>query len=485
MIREVNIVNIKSHARSPEIARLMRLYDVACPTAGSAAGAIADYARFNITTLDEYRDQLMVLRPDDGGDFTYLHYGAGISRVSGFDMTGRKTSSIGGEVAGFFAECYTQASKQGILMHTFHQALKVGSLTMWERLICPVNAGLGCPLLVVFNKPIAHRNDLLATVMEASPNGIMAYQSVRNADGEVVDAVLITMNPAAAQLIGVEVTHIVGRPLLSAFPYVMKNGLWDIYRRVIETGEATSFETQFRTASQPPWLRISISRWSDGFVLVLADITQLKQTLTHIQQKAEVLHLEVGAARATNIALSDELTQTAARAQVLELQAENDSMTGLPNRRGFLKRLKEMVRRRSRSQAILAMILDIDHFKLVNDTYGHGAGDAVLIAFAARLINAIDRQVSFVARFGGEEFVLCALVHSDTSPNSYADELRGKLCHLPFDIGGGKTIKVCCSAGFTFFRSDEEIEEALKRADAALYAAKRDGRDCTRSVEVA
>ena len=485
MIREVNIVNIQAHARSPEIVRLMRLYDAACSAGGSAAGAIPNYAQFNITTLDEYRDHLMVLLADDAGDFTYLHYGAGIARVSGFDMTGRKTSSIGGEVASFFAECYAQASQQGMMMHTFHQALKVGSLTMWERLICPVNAGLGRPLLVVFNKPIAHRNDLLATVMEASPNGIMAYQSVRNGAGEVVDAVLITMNPAAAQLIGVKVEHVVGRPLLSSFPHVLKNGLWDIYRRVIETGEAASFETQFRTAPQSPWLRISISRWSDGFVLVLADITQLKQTLSHIQQEADVLHLEVGAARATNIALSDELTQTAARAQVLELQAENDPMTGLPNRRGFLKRLSDMVRRRSRNQAILTMIVDIDHFKRVNDTYGHGAGDAVLIAFAARLINAIDRKMSFVARFGGEEFVICALVHSHVSPNSYADELRSKLSQLPFDIGGAKAIKVRCSAGFTFFRSDEDIEDALKRADSALYAAKRDGRDCTRSVEVA
>ncbi len=481
MIREVNTHNIEAHARSPEITRLIRLYDAARP----APDAMADFSRFNITALDEFRENLMVLLPNGVGDYTYLHYGGAIARISGFDMTGLKTSSLGGEVAEFFCECYEKVATERCVMHTFHQALRSGSLTMWERLICPAEGGLGQPLLVVFNKPIAHRNDLLATVMEASPNGIMAYKAVRDEAGELIDAVLVTMNPAAGRLIGMIAEHMIGRNLLQILPHVTKTGIWDIYRRVIETGDAAGFETQAQSTPGAPWLRASVSRWSDGFVVVFADITELKLSLTHVQQKAAVLRLEVGAERATNRALADELNQTTARAQVLELQAENDPLTGLPNRRGFTTRLASLKRRRARNQAVMTMIFDIDHFKCVNDTHGHSAGDAVLIAFAARLINAIDRQVSFVARFGGEEFVLCALVRADTSPDSYADDLRNKVCQLPFEIGGGTKIRVQCSAGFTFLRSDEEIEEALKRADSALYAAKRDGRDCTRSVEVA
>jgi diguanylate cyclase (GGDEF)-like protein len=481
MIREVNTSNIEAHARSPEITRLIRLYEAARPT----PDAIANFARFNITVLDEFRENLMVLLPDGAGDYTYLHYGSGIARVSGFDMSGLKTSSLGGEVAEFFAECYEKVTTERCLMHTFHQALRAGSLTMWERLICPADGGLGQPLLVVFNKPIAHRNDLLATIMEASPNGIMAYKAVRNTAGGLIDAVLVTMNPAASRLIGKAAEQMIGRNLLQTSPHVVQTGIWDIYQRVIETGDAAAFETQVQSAPLTPWLRASVSRWSDGFVVVFADITELKHSLNNIQQKAAVLRLEVGAERATNRALADELSQTTARAQVLELQAENDPLTGLPNRRGFTTRLNDLMRRRARNQAIMTIVFDIDHFKRVNDTHGHSAGDAVLIAFAARLINAIDRQVSFVARFGGEEFVLCALVRSDASPDFYADDLRGKICQLPFDVGGGIKIKVQCSAGFTFFRSDEEIEAALKRADAALYAAKRDGRGCTRSMEVA
>ena len=123
------------------------------------------------------------------------------------------------------------------------------------------------------------------------------------------------------------------------------------------------------------------------------------------------------------------------------------------------------------------MILDIDHFKAVNDTHGHDIGDAVLKEFAARLRRNI-RGVDLACRFGGEEFVVLMPDTDYGQAQLVAERVRQSIAERPFDVNAGRPLSVTVSAGVTLNESDADTPETLiKRADVALYRAKREGRN--------
>lgn len=161
------------------------------------------------------------------------------------------------------------------------------------------------------------------------------------------------------------------------------------------------------------------------------------------------------------------------RADLLAAQATTDPLTGLPNRRHLDDELERQVARARRNpQPLAVMIIDIDHFKDVNDRFGHEVGDRVLRGFAARL-TATVRGADVVGRWGGEEFLLVA-PHTDLEGAlELAERGRAEVTDQPFsDIG-----PLTASFGVAAMASDESARSLVRRADLALYAAKRDGRD--------
>ncbi len=157
----------------------------------------------------------------------------------------------------------------------------------------------------------------------------------------------------------------------------------------------------------------------------------------------------------------------------LEQLASLDELTGLPNRRALEKTLVQQIgsARNGRFRHAL-VILDIDHFKDVNDHYGHTAGDNALVELAA-ILRLELREQDKVFRFGGEEFVILAEAGSRESLTSFTERVRESVQQLLHGPGGGITI----SLGAAMYAGEQYWQDWFSRADAALYLAKGNGRN--------
>jgi two-component system cell cycle response regulator len=154
-----------------------------------------------------------------------------------------------------------------------------------------------------------------------------------------------------------------------------------------------------------------------------------------------------------------------------------DSLTGLHNRRYLDAKLEPLVRRVGAGRAGLAVLhCDLDHFKEINDTYGHDAGDAVLREFARRLSTTV-RPLDLVCRTGGEEFVVVMPGTSADLATLAAERLRRRIVSAPYEIAPQVAVPVTVSIGVAAARLDDTAAGLLKRADEALYRAKQAGRN--------
>lgn len=161
-------------------------------------------------------------------------------------------------------------------------------------------------------------------------------------------------------------------------------------------------------------------------------------------------------------------------------KAVRDGLTGIANRLGYEERLaQELARFRRHGRPLSLAIFDIDCFKTINDEYGHHAGDKVLITVAEQMRRQI-RESDFFARYGGEEFVLLLPETRLAEALQLADKLRLNVERCRFRYGDAP-VPVTVSCGVTEFLADDDAETVFQRADLALYAAKRAGRNrcCT------
>ena len=162
----------------------------------------------------------------------------------------------------------------------------------------------------------------------------------------------------------------------------------------------------------------------------------------------------------------------------LHLLATRDALTGLLNRRAFDSMLREEVLRSRRFNHPLSLVIvDLDHFKAVNDTHGHPAGDAVLVE-ASRRLEAEVRGIDRVARIGGEEFAILLMETPENEAFIVAQRLVANMKATPIDVAPGVTLTVTLSAGVSTLPVQEKNNlTLLESADRALYQAKHSGRD--------
>ena len=171
-------------------------------------------------------------------------------------------------------------------------------------------------------------------------------------------------------------------------------------------------------------------------------------------------------------------TQLMSAQEALRDQASRDPLTGIWNRNAIFEIFRRELARATREQSPLSIVmLDIDHFKDLNDTHGHMAGDAVLREFTHRITNSL-RPYDDVGRYGGEEFLVVLPGCDLESALRHAERLRKLMANEPFDTSEGRHV-VTCSLGAASATAAEprSMDTLIRSADAALYRAKRNGRD--------
>ncbi|MEQ9092646.1 MAG: GGDEF domain-containing protein, partial [Miltoncostaeaceae bacterium] len=166
------------------------------------------------------------------------------------------------------------------------------------------------------------------------------------------------------------------------------------------------------------------------------------------------------------------ISSSESRARLAAL-ASTDPLTGLPNRRAFHDRLEaDLARVRRTDEPLSLVVIDVDHFKRVNDNFGHETGDHVLVEFARRL-RATARVGETVARVGGEEFAWIIPGCDGMDALRAVERARAEIARRPFPVAG----RITASAGVCDLDDAEDASELYRRADMALYWAKSSGRN--------
>lgn len=213
-------------------------------------------------------------------------------------------------------------------------------------------------------------------------------------------------------------------------------------------------------------------------IITINDITSLSHNHEMLEQQNSLMEENVRAMETVHSALETEIKRRERLEDKLRRIAGTDHLSGLANRRSFLeKATAEYLRSRRYDHPLSMVMLDLDHFKQVNDTYGHAAGDTVIVA-VSQLCQSLSREgVDCVGRLGGEEFAILLPETDLQGAKNFAERLRLMIESTPIYCDT-KKLKITASLGIaTLLEQDRDFATLLNRADAALYVAKEAGRN--------
>jgi diguanylate cyclase (GGDEF)-like protein len=238
----------------------------------------------------------------------------------------------------------------------------------------------------------------------------------------------------------------------------------------ISIGESTEFNAQVMASSE----RFdSLAQLDDIRELrrsLVAEVSTLRQSVEERQRRDERAYLS----------LNSRVESLQSRLSEVEEEASTDPLTRIGNRGRFQRTLARMIEQARETHTPLALaMLDVDDFKLINDTHGHPIGDRVLLCTAQWLAKSL-RQTDFVARYGGEEF---AVLLGQATASQVEDRMRQVLSEIAASsyeyelLGKKERVRFTLSCGLTDLLPNESEEEFIQRADEALYDAKRKGKN--------
>jgi diguanylate cyclase (GGDEF)-like protein/PAS domain S-box-containing protein len=265
---------------------------------------------------------------------------------------------------------------------------------------------------------------------------------------------LIVCNQRYAEIYGVSEEHTrVGTPLEAILEHRL------LVAADADGGEHTVMERLAAIRAGKTWF--SSNELSDGRVIA-------------------VLHHPLS--NGGSVATHEDVTERREAEQRIAHMAHHDALTDLPNRIRFREEMTEALSRVDRGETLAVLCIDLDHFKDVNDTFGHPVGDALLRQVSERLRNCV-RPSDTVARLGGDEFaIIQTAANQPVTATAMANRIIQELA-VPFDLGGHQAV-IGASIGISVAPDDgDDADELLKKADIALYRAKEDGRGTYRFFE--
>ncbi|MTW13372.1 EAL domain-containing protein [Pseudoduganella eburnea] len=291
---------------------------------------------------------------------------------------------------------------------------------------------------------VRRAQETYAAASESNMDAFFVLRALRNKDGVVVDFKFSAINSRAEQLTGHSRSELRAQTLCSWMPAARHNGMFEQLVGVTLHGgvhqeEGPNLVPQLRAE----WLHWQVVGVEGGVVAIVRDITERKRA------EERIYHM-----------------------------AHHDTLTGLPNRSLICDRLEQSLAHAERNkESVLVAFIDLDSFKLVNDTLGHNAGDELLKEVASRMVGCVRREDT-VGRFGGDEFVL-VLPHVNDNPQVLAPLLNKILESVvqPIVLEGQK-MQVSCSIGVAVYpRDGRDTDTLMMHADAAMYRAKESGKN--------
>jgi diguanylate cyclase (GGDEF)-like protein/PAS domain S-box-containing protein len=292
------------------------------------------------------------------------------------------------------------------------------------------------------------RRDAIDAMMAKVADGMMLLDP---------DGTIRSWNAAAETLFGYTMSEVVGRNVLILVPEELRESNLAATGRFLATGQSNIVD---KGNLNYPAVRKDGSRFELEFAVTRMGSGKTPQLVVVFR----------------------DISERKAAERALAQLALHDSLTGLPNRTSFERRIEEALQRRKRSGGQLAlMLLDLDYFKKVNDSLGHAAGDMLLVAFAKRLQGAL-REIDLVARLGGDEFTVIAEGLKDSGDAvAIADKVIATM-RDPIDVDG-RALPVSTSIGIALYCEGDTAQTLMQRADKAMYEAKRAGRARYRLAE--
>lgn len=479
MHQEVHTENIAARAQAPEVAELFARF-----TARAEGRSGVPYEAFCDEVMPAFGVDLLIVEPTGTGDYLYTHYGREIARYSAGTRLGERVSEMTKPVARFTIDCYDRALATGEALYTVHRSRDTVRVSIWERLVMPATARDGSRHVIVFSRPLHFHEDLLRTVLDTSPSGIVALRAVRGPAGELVRTLVLTANRRAAELVGRADGSLLDADARENLPFLTDAMIWRRCLQVIETRRSDMIETSFQRGGATVWLQIAVAALGDGLVLTLTDVSDLIIANQTLQSRAATLALEIGRERATRRALSEDIALRETREQELRRLAETDPLTALLNRRSFTEKANAAIAAcEDRGEATSIVIVDLDRFKNINDSHGHAAGDAVIRAVADLLLGMVRSDRDLVGRFGGEEFAILLPCADLSTARRRVERIRETLAVRALPVSETLSLTVSASFGIATRQAGETLTAFIDRADRALYLAKSEGRDCVRIAE--
>ncbi len=294
------------------------------------------------------------------------------------------------------------------------------------------------------------------------------------------DFFLEHINPAQKRALQIESHHFNGAKLKHLLEKTDCKRIESIYRNCLEKNQPLTYhETAVSNNKTSYWntMIIPIMESDDGKIRIVG-ISREMTELINTKNALDTLNAELE----QNILARTQALETLKKQ--LEIQAYTDVLTRVGNRRYFFQQAEALFQKAQQSrQPVSLLYLDIDNFKALNDLYGHLSGDDVLQEFAFRL-KTRSRHTDVLARFGGEEFVVLLPDTDKQTAVGQAENILTAIAHIPF-ISDGNILSVTTSIGVSTMIPDnkETIKTLIKRADQALYTAKKEGKNRVALVE--